>query len=65
MMDDVIYFDFKKEVDKLCDEKLNGLYAEIQMLNADNEELTKRVGKLEEMVENLINQVRSLRTSEY
>ena len=65
MMDDVIYFDFKKEVDKLCDEKLTGLYAEIQMLNADNEELTKRVGKLEEMVENLINQVRSLRTSEY
>ena len=64
MMDNVI-FDLKKAVDGLCDEKLNGLYAEIQMLNADNEELTKRVSQLEEMVENLINQVRSLRTSEY
>lgn len=65
MDENVIFVDFKKEVDKLCDERLNGLYAEIQMLNADNEELTKRVGQLEEMVENLINQVRSLRTSEY
>ena len=64
-MDGHIMFDFKKEVDKLCDERLNGLYAEIQMLNADNEELTKRVSQLEEMVENLINQVKSLRTSEY
>ena len=64
-MDGLLCFDLKKEVDKLCDEKLNGLYAEIQMLNADNEELTKRVGQLEEMVEHLVNQVRSLRTSEY